>query len=328
MRSSPRSAAGAIRFAAAALIVLAASAADARLCGDDVGGQDVPCRCGDIVVSDVALAGDPVTRERCAGDALLVRASRGLAQLHIDLTGATLRGGRRGVGIRILDGGASGAVVFASGSPGRIEGFRDGLVSQARRLGLAELHGLHVHGAARDGVRLYGDGRLVREVEVTNAGRDGIFLRGDGWTLEGVVARQNGRHGVSLMGSEVLARAPAGGISLRAEGNGADGIRFWGDGNLLFDCAASGTRASGIALNGLEFDVRGCEATANAGGGLVRSTSRARFSGIQASGNFDEGIAVHGHEVFDAGANAGSGNAPSDESAQAIQCRLGLEPCL
>ena len=43
------------------LVLFTVSPAQAKLCGDDVQGQDVPCACGDTLVSGVVLSDDPVT---------------------------------------------------------------------------------------------------------------------------------------------------------------------------------------------------------------------------------------------------------------------------
>ena len=48
---------------------LAPIGAHAKLCGDNVGGHDVPCACGDVVVSDLTLTDDPVARTVCPHDA-------------------------------------------------------------------------------------------------------------------------------------------------------------------------------------------------------------------------------------------------------------------
>ena len=47
-------------MALACSLLVGAGQVGAKNCGDDVAGQDVPCACGDTVVSDVALNGDPV----------------------------------------------------------------------------------------------------------------------------------------------------------------------------------------------------------------------------------------------------------------------------
>ena len=48
-----------------------ASAAAGKLCGDDVDGADVPCACGDVVVSSTVLDDDPVVSGApCAHDGL------------------------------------------------------------------------------------------------------------------------------------------------------------------------------------------------------------------------------------------------------------------
>lgn len=304
-----------------ALLALAAAAAAAP-CGDDVDGRDVPCACGDVVVSDVVLGDDPVTRDACRGDGLRIQTPPGRSGLRVDLAGARLRGGGRGIGLRVLAGGDGGVRLLSSGAPAVVEGFRDGLVSQASRYGIAEVLGLRFLRPSRDGVRIFGDGLLLRDVTVTGAGRDGVFVRGDGWVVEDVEVRQNGRHGLAVMGTGNAVRAAQAGASVRAEANGGDGVRLWGDGNLLFDCVAAGNRGSGVALNGVRLDVRRCEAVANADGGMRGSASQSRFFGNLAFDNVEAGIGVHGHALFDAGANLAAGSI-----AAPYECRLGLEVC-
>ena len=58
----------------AVAVLLVAPQAGAKLCGDNVGGRDVPCACGDTVVSDVTLGDDPVVDAVCPADGLIVRA--------------------------------------------------------------------------------------------------------------------------------------------------------------------------------------------------------------------------------------------------------------
>src|SRR5262245_16693351 len=74
----------------------------ARLCGDDVDGQDIPCACGDVLVSSVVLRDDPiVSGDPCPQDGLVVRAPDARRGLVVDLHGSVLRGVGGGVGIRI-----------------------------------------------------------------------------------------------------------------------------------------------------------------------------------------------------------------------------------
>src|SRR5512143_1309477 len=92
--------------AASALALLAAvttaRGAAAKPCGDDVDGVDVPCACGDLVVSNLALGDDPVAGAPCAQDGLIVRAPDERRSLLIDLRGRTLRGSGNGAGIRVV----------------------------------------------------------------------------------------------------------------------------------------------------------------------------------------------------------------------------------
>src|SRR5690349_7273720 len=125
----------------------------AKLCGDDVAGQDVPCACGDVVVSDVALGDDPVTQQPCPGDGLVVRAAAAGHGVTIDLRGRTLRGSGHGVGVWVLAGGPGGARVVSTGGPGTVDGFRDGVVANGNDT-LALLDGIVATANGRDGVRV------------------------------------------------------------------------------------------------------------------------------------------------------------------------------
>ena len=172
------------------------------VCGDDVDGQRVPCGCGDIVVSDARLReDDPVIRERCSGDGLLVRATPGSESLVLDLSGFSIVGFGRGAGVRILDGGSRGAIVVGGpdGQPGTIAGFGTGL-------------------------RATGPGSLqaVRNLTVKGNTFDGLVLRGSGTSLEDVVAERNGRDGLRLGGRDVELR------NVQADSNRRSGVRVTG----------------------------------------------------------------------------------------------------
>lgn len=79
------------------MTVLAAAVVHAD-CGDDIGGERVPCGCGDVVVSDTRLRpGDPVVEGACPADGLILRAAPAASSLTLDLGGLELRG--RGAGV-------------------------------------------------------------------------------------------------------------------------------------------------------------------------------------------------------------------------------------
>src|SRR5260221_9488664 len=104
----------------------------AKLCGDDVDGHDVPCACGDVVVSSVALASDPILGGRCPHDGLIVRAPDAARTVVIDLQGHTLRGSGTGVGIRLVAGGQGGARGISSGGAAPAVGVPAALFAPAR----------------------------------------------------------------------------------------------------------------------------------------------------------------------------------------------------
>src|SRR6185503_3798572 len=174
--------------------------AGAKLCGDDVQGQDVPCACGDVVASDVALDTDPVLDAPCPGDGLVVRATDATQSVTVDLRGKTIRGTGHGTGLWVLAGGPGGAHVVSTGGPASIIDFRDGVVGHgANSLGL--LDGVVVSQSGRDGVRVESStGYEIRNTETQDATRDGFAVSGNGFRLSASRAVRSGRNGFWITG--------------------------------------------------------------------------------------------------------------------------------
>jgi hypothetical protein len=292
--------------------------AGAKPCGDDVGGRDVPCACGDTVVSGLVLGSDPVTTATCPADGLVVRASAMPAGVTIDLNAKTLRGRGAGAGLWIVDGGPGGARVVSSGGPATIEGFRDGLVALEPG-GVALIDGLRVTTSARDGMRVRGDGFEMRNAEAHESGRDGIALVGSGFRVTATRARRSRRFGYFVMGQGAVLGASGAGNAV--EGSGAHGVNLMGTGHRLIEATATGAGKDGLHLAGTRLEIRGCVAAANAGHGIVGSGMDWRLAGNQARDNGRNGIFIGGQGAQDLGGNAGSGN-------HGVQCEIAGSPCL
>lgn len=169
-------------------------------CGDDIDGERVPCRCGDIVVADTRLqADDPVIAESCMIDGLFVRAPHGAETIRLDLAGLTMSGTSHGTGIHVLNGGREGAVITGGSGPGQaqVTGFRSGFRAAGQR-SVKELSNINFVGNVSSGVTLRGAGTVVRRVTAENNGRDGLRIGGRATQLEEVEASKNGRYGVLL----------------------------------------------------------------------------------------------------------------------------------
>ena len=149
----------------ALLFVLAAPpGAAAKLCGDDVRGQDVACACGDTVVSDLVLNGDPVAGAPCSADGLIVDAKGMTHGVTVDLRGRTLRGTGQGAGLWLRYGGPGGARVISSDGVATIDGFRDGVVAHGND-SVALIDSVAVANSGRDGVRVQTNNVEMRSVE-------------------------------------------------------------------------------------------------------------------------------------------------------------------
>lgn len=303
-------------------IVAANGAALAKPCGDDVNGTDVPCACGDLVVSDVTLDDDPVTRVQCDGDGLIVRAIAPIP-LTVDLAGRTLRGDGSGNGVWALYGGDGGARIVSGGAPAVVEGFATGVVAGGDDA-LARLENVRIVRPQRDGVRLRGSGFRLNAVEVENAGRDGVSLSGRGFRVENTRSVGSRRYGYMVMGQN--GELGAAGSSIVAAHNGSAGFSVMGAGHTLRGCVAEANGKEGVALSGGGMRVEGCVARANSGAGIDGMGTNWYVAANRALANGGDGLAVGGREVVDGGGNSGADNGFL-ERRTVVQCAVSGVPC-
>jgi hypothetical protein len=306
--------------------------AAAKLCGDDVNGEDVPCACGDTVVSSLALAGDPVLDTPCPADGLIVRVSDARPGVTIDLRGATLRGQGRGTGLWVLNGGDGGARVTSTGAPGVIEGFNDGLFAKGSD-SVALVENVTFAGNGRDGMRIVADDYEVRNSSARDSGRDGFAVMGNGFRVTSTRAEHSGRAGYWVMGMNAHLGAPN--ASVVTAGSGYHGFFLMGWGIVVDHCEASGAKEDGVHLSGMHIEVHDCIVTENGDDGIGTGGGGAwSLSGNTATNNDGNGILVggpydpvRGAYNSDAGGNSGSGNRGMGQSRPAVQCEISGRPC-
>lgn len=315
-----------LRALIALLAPLLARGVDAKLCGDNVNGRDVPCACGDTVVSDVVLTGDPVTHTICPGDGLIIRAGSAARGVTIDVGGRTIRGTGEGAGIWVLYGGSGGARLVSTGRHARIDGFRDGIVAHGTDT-LARVDGIIVSRSRRDGMRIHGDGFVVHNTRAADSGRDGFSLSGRNFLVTATRARHSARFGYFVSGQGAAIGLV--GAGNRSHGSGLAGFSLVGAGHHLVDCTASGAATQGFHLSGMHYIVRGCLAQGNGGDGLVGTGSSWHLAHNRALDNADEGLVIHGSQVVDDGGNSGSGNhGQRHPQRPPRQCEIAATPCV
>lgn len=312
-------------LAIAALVLLASIDAEAKLCGDDVNGLDVPCACGDVVASDVRLDDDPVASSICPNDGLIVRVAEGEEPITIDLAGRVLRGSDVGTGLWIVRGGTGGARVVSTLGTATIEGFRDGLVAQGAN-SVALVEGVSARASARIGIRLVEvQGAEVRDTSAIDSGGDGFFVSGRGYRLVDTRSVRSARHGYHLMGSDGIVGEPGGGNV--AEDSGDIGFSAMGMGHRFVECVASGSGRHGLQLHGAHYEVTGCRARGNGRDGLRGRAMVWHVAGNVAVDNDNNGLVIMGSDVSDDGGNLGHGNRGLHQRLPVVQCEIAAQPC-
>jgi hypothetical protein len=302
--------------------LLSPAAAAAKLCGDDVEGRDVPCACGDIIVSDVVLGDDPVTDEVCPREGLLVRAPGGRTALTIDLKGHTLRGTRVGAGILVLYGGPGGARVLSSRGTASLDGFYDGVRAQGRDTVSLVDHVRAVH-SVRDGFHVDGDGYEIRDAEARESGRDGFALGGKRFRVTDTRAVRSHRHGYLVTGQDAVI---AGDHGNESDESGATGFTVHGKRHRLIRCSASGAGQDGVRVSGPYHDVRRCKARRNGGDGIRGQGSDWIVADNCARDNGGSGIVVEGPKIHDVGGNSGRKNQGA-KRRRGAECTIGGRRC-
>ena len=294
----------------------------AAVCGDNVAGQDVPCRCGDTVGSSVVLTDDPVTMTQCRRHALVVSLGREVTGVEIDLNGKTLRGSGKGAGLWVTSGGSDGVRIVSNSTPALIEGFRDGIA--ARTMGTVQvIDNVIVNNSVRDGIHILSDGVQIRDSEAYNSGRDGFFVRGEAWVLQGLHAFNSGRHGLRVSGNMGTIGVRRSGVTI--ESSGHTGINVMGIGHRVIDCVVIGGRGDGVTTGGVYHEVNGCLVVDNDGTGLKGGSHFTRLQNNRAEHNGLNGILFPGSGIQDGGGNVGFGNGA--ENSIAKQCEIGGAPC-
>lgn len=297
----------------------------AKLCGDDVDGQDVPCACGDTLVSNLVLGADPLLDAPCPQDGLIVRAASDVAAgVRIDLQGRTLRGTGTGTAVWVVYGGPGGAQIVSSNGRATLEGFRDGISAHGADT-VALVDGVTVAGSGRDAVRLMGPAFEIRNTDARTSGRDGFSLGGGGYRLTSTQAIDSKRFGYFIMGQDSVIGEPGAGNT--AQGSGEDGFNVMGMGHRLIECTALGSAKDGIHLNTMHVELRGCAGLTNHGSGIAGMAAGSNLAQNRATDNDRDGLHVGGPGVVDGGGNVGSGNRGQGRQRPVAQCEIGGAPC-
>jgi hypothetical protein len=226
--------------------LLLPGAAIAGICGDDISGTRVPCRCGDTVTGNVRLLPtDPVLTTRCPLDGLVVRAAADVESITIDLAGMELRGSDAGVGIRVVYGGTDGARIVGghAGSRGTITGFGMGLWA-TRAESVSRVEHLVLRENRNEGARMTIAGTVLEDVVSERNSGDGFCVNGTGGRFADVVSRDNGQNGLRLYSDNAV-------VSVVATDNARTGIIVDGDENDLEAAEATGNGRDGIVVRGV-----------------------------------------------------------------------------
>ena len=230
------------------------------LCGDDVDGADVPCACGDVVVSSMVLGDDPVaTGAACPHDGLLIRVARPGLVAASSICRPHAARKRQGVGLRVSE-------RRARRRPRR---------QQRRHRRPRRLRRRHRRRAARDSVALVEDlpSAAARATACASRRRDFVVpsRRGAHRRARRLRARRHaasrsldtraadcGRFGYLVMGDSGVSRSARRRQHRRTQRHA--GFNLMGVGHALADCAARGGRKDGVMLQASQLDVRGCRA--------------------------------------------------------------------
>lgn len=168
-------------------------------------GGAVKCSCGDTVIADRRLAGDPILTAACPGNGLII----GVSGVTLDVNTKALNGSGNGVGVLVP---ASVHDVSIIGRPpGRVQKFGTGI-------------------KIADGASHV----TIREIQAYYNTGDGILVEGDDNTIISSPGRHNGKNGHTVMNGNYNVITGA-----NNEYNGDNGFFVQGHSNELISNKAS-----------------------------------------------------------------------------------------
>jgi hypothetical protein len=233
---------------------------------------------------------DPIVTGTCPGNGLALAAD----DITLDCAGLTIKGSRKGKGLRILAGTENVTIQNCV-----VDGFAVGILLGGA--GAASVSNVVSQNNKGDGVQAPSSFNILSNVVSRRNGGVGFKFTGTGTSGEGVVALQNSKAGFQLGGKEVDLSS-----SLAIE-NGAQGLVGGGVKSSVFSAiTAIANAGDGVNIAGgtpsLPNSFSDIKAWVNGGNGLV-------VPGTNADANADDG------------GNAGLAN------AGAIQCQIAGVVC-
>lgn len=320
-------------------------------CGDTAGpgGTDVPCSCGDTLVTNTTLVspnsdpvnGDPVVStvgaDTCPGDGLLM-APPTLTRMTLNLGGNAIRGsGIAGsVGLKII-----GAGVRVNIRNGTLRNFETGLTNVGSGTGDARVREISaVHNA--DGIKFEGNSHELDSNQALDNTNIGIQVTGNSNVLIFNQASRNGSNGIEVVGNQnrldtnrvnrnlgsgIVADGDRNVVSRSvAENSGVDGIQVVGNGDgdpatleVWKNKATKNTR-NGITIDGNDLEISANQGNGNRADGISIVGTGNHIDANVMRENKGDGLIATGGGNFDDGGNLGKKNG-------GVQCQIDDVAC-
>jgi hypothetical protein len=254
---------GAVLMSVLANVAMGLSIAPA---GAQTCGGAVKCRCGDTVIADRRLGGDPILSTVCQGDGLTI----GTSGVTLDVNSKKLRGSGTGIGVLVAAGVQDVEII---GSPGRIQEFGTGIkvADGASHVTIRDIQAYYNTG---DGILVEGDYTSVISSPGRHNGNNGhTVMNGNYNLITGANNEYNGDNGFLVQGNfnELTANKASENDKIK-QGHG-NGIEVIGDNNIIRASWLSKLNTNGIVVVGNDNYLEG------------NLTNKHRRVGIKITGN-------------------------------------------
>jgi hypothetical protein len=190
-------------------------------------GGTVKCSCGNTLVADRRLAGDPILVNPCPGDGLII----GVSGVTLDINSKALKGSGTGVGVLVPAGVHD--VNIVGRPPGRVIQFGTGIkiADGASHVTVREIQAYYNTG---DGILIEGDHNSIISSPGRHDGNNGLtVMNGNHNVITGLNNEYNGDNGFFIQGhfNEIISnKASENDKNKQGHGNGIEVI---GDNNII-----------------------------------------------------------------------------------------------